>query len=186
MPSRCVAAGCSNTTKDGVSLHRFLSDPKYTRIWTTKVKLTRAKWSGPTETLILIAHFEQTGFERGLHSQFGMAYKAMLLPDAIPTISPLCKKAVKAPTKKRGAFLKRERLRVSGHLVILPCITQSTSVQNDMFTHHAHRFHINKTSCLILYPGMTNLKTLNFSHYACACFEFCYDQNFDSTLSIIS
>ena len=47
-----------------------------------------------------------------------MAYKAMLLPDAIPTIS---KKAVKAPAKKRGALLKRERLRVSGHLVILPC-----------------------------------------------------------------
>ena len=49
-----------------------------------------------------------------------MAYKAMLLPDAIPTIFPLSNKAVKDPTKKRGAFLKRERLRLSGHLVILP------------------------------------------------------------------
>ena len=29
-------------------------------------------------------------------------YKAMLLPDTIPTIFPLSKKAVKAPTKKRG------------------------------------------------------------------------------------
>ena len=76
-------------------------------IWTTKVKLTRAKWSGPTgHSSLCSAHFEQTCFERGLHSQFGMAYKAMLLPDAIPTISPLSKKAVKAPTKKRGAFLK--------------------------------------------------------------------------------
>ena len=128
MPSRCVAAGCSNTTKDGVSLRRFPSDPKYRRIWTTEVKLTRAKWSGPTEP----------SFLRGLHSQFGMAYKAMLLPDAIPTIFPLSKKAVKAPTKKRGAFLKREWLSVSGHLVILPCITQSTSVQNDMFTDFPH------------------------------------------------
>ena len=134
MSSRRVAAGCSNITKDGVSLHRFPSDPKYRRIWTI-VKLTRAKWSGPTEhSFLRNAHFEQTCFERGLHSQFGMAYKAMLLPDAIPTIFPLSKKAVKAPTTKRGAFLKRERLRVSGHLVILPCITQSTSVQNDMFT----------------------------------------------------
>ena len=44
-----------------------------------------------------------------------MAYKAMLLPDVIPTIFPLSKKAVKAPMKKRAAFLKRERLRVSGH-----------------------------------------------------------------------
>ena len=135
MPSRCVAAGCSNTTKYGVSLPRFPSYPKYRRIWTTKVKLTRAKWSGPTEhSFLCSAHFEQTCFERGFHSQFGMAYEAMLLPDAIQTIFPLSKKAVTAPTKKRGAFLKRERLRVSGHLVILPCITQSTSVQNDMFT----------------------------------------------------
>ena len=38
--------------------------------------------------------------------QFGMAFKAMLLPDAIPTIFPLSKKAGKAPTKKRGVFLK--------------------------------------------------------------------------------
>ena len=43
-----------------------------------------------------------------------MAYKAMLLPDAIPTIFPPSKKAVKAQTKKICAFLKRERLRVSG------------------------------------------------------------------------
>ena len=113
MPSRCVAAGCSNSTKDGVSLHRFPSDPKYRRIWTTKVKLARAKWLGPTEHPFLCS----------AHCQFGMAYKVMLLPDAIPTIFPLSK-TVKAPTKKRGAFLKRERLRVSGHLVILPCITR--------------------------------------------------------------
>ena len=110
MASRCVTAGCSNTTKDGVSLHRFPSNPKYRRIWMTKVKLTRAKWSGPMEQSFLCsAHFEQTCFERGLRSQFGMAYKAMLLPDAIPTLFPLSKKAVKAPMKKRGAFLKRER-----------------------------------------------------------------------------
>ena len=138
MPSRCVTAGCSNT-KDSVSLHQFQSDPKYRRNLEAKVKLTRAKWSGPTEhSSLCSAHFEQTCFEWGLHSQFGMAYKAMLLPDAIPTIFPLSKKAVKAPTKKRGAFLKRERLRVSGHLVILHCITQSTSVQNDMFTPCSH------------------------------------------------
>ena len=135
MPSRCVAAGCSNTTKDGVSLHRFPSDPKYRRIWMTKVKLTRAKWSGPTEhSFLCSAHFEQTCFERGLHSQFGMAYKAMLLPDAIPMIFLLSKNAVKAQTKKRGAFFKARKTQVSGHLVILPYITQSTSLQNDMFT----------------------------------------------------
>ena len=122
MPSRCVTTGCSNTTKDGVSLHRFPSDPKYRCIWTTKVKLTRAKWSGPTEHSFL-CRADMLG--RALYSQFGMAYQAMLLPDAIPTIVPLSKKAVKAPTKKRVTFLKRGKLGVSGHLVILPCITQS-------------------------------------------------------------
>ena len=112
MPSRCVAAGCSNTIKDGVSLHRFPSDPKY-RQNTTKVKLTRVKWS--EHSFLCKAHFEQTCFEQGLHSQFGMAYmyKAILLPDEIPTIFPLSKKAVKAPTKKRGAFLKRMDLDIS-------------------------------------------------------------------------
>ena len=174
---RCrLQHGCSNT-KDGDSLHRFPSDPKYRRTWTTKVKLTRAKWS--EHSFLCNAHFEQTCFERGLHSQFGMAYKAMLLPDAIPTIFPLSKKAVKALTKKIGAFLKRERLRVSGHFVILPCITQSNSVQNDMFTpcspfqcSRHENMPLFSTSCLILYSGKTNIKTFNLSHYACACFEF--------------
>ena len=125
-----------------MSLQVAATPPKTVLVYTDFcliVKLTRAKWSGPTEHSFLcyvVQHFEQTCFERGLHSQFGMAYKAMLLPDAIPTILPLSKKAVKALTKERGAFLKREKLRVSGHLVILPCITLtlSTSVQNDMFT----------------------------------------------------
>ena len=71
-----------------------------------------------------LAHFELTCFERGLYSQFGVAYKAMLLPDAIPTIG------WKGSNEEKRCFLKRGRLRVSGHLVILPCITQSTSGQN--------------------------------------------------------
>ena len=132
-----------------------------------RLKWSWPEWSGPTEPSFLCsAHFEQTCFERGLHSQFGIAYKAMLLPDEIPTIFPLSKKVVKG-----GAFLKRERLRVSGHLVILSCITQSTSVQkrhvHTMLTFsvfaawkHAVIFHINKTSCLFLYPGKTSIKTL--------------------------
>ena len=81
MPSRCVAAGCSNTTKDGVSLHRFPSDPKYRRIiiWTTKVKLTRAKWSGHS-FLMLALHTSSRHALNGVgHSQFGMAYKATVI-----------------------------------------------------------------------------------------------------------
>ena len=60
---------------------------------------------------------------------------------------------------------------------------QSTSVQNDMFTpcspfqcsRHENMPWLSaliKTLCLNLYPGKINIKTLNLSHYACACFEF--------------
>ena len=63
----------------------------------------RLKWSWPERS-----GREQTCFECGLHSQFGMAYEAMLLPDAIPMIFPLSKKAGKAPTKKRCVFKARK------------------------------------------------------------------------------
>jgi hypothetical protein len=43
MPVYYVAAGCSNTYQDGVSMHRFSTDPKHRKIWTAKVRLTRAK-----------------------------------------------------------------------------------------------------------------------------------------------
>ena len=42
MPTRCIGAGCSNTKKDGVSLHMFPKDPATRRLWTAKVKLTIA------------------------------------------------------------------------------------------------------------------------------------------------
>ena len=74
------------------------------------VKHTRAKWSGPTEhSMVCSAHFEPTYFDRGLYHQFDLTIKQMLVPDAVPTIFPLCKKA-KDPQKKRGAFEKRERM----------------------------------------------------------------------------
>ena len=106
MPSRCIAVGCSNTTNDSVSLHRFPSDPKYRHIWTTKVKLTRAKWSGPTEHSFLY-----TSSRHALNGAFTAS-------SVWPSIRLCCyqmqfqltsKKAVKAPTKKRvGVFLSEK------------------------------------------------------------------------------
>ena len=40
--TRCIAAGCSKTSKDRVRLHVFPADPKYGRLWAAKVRLTRA------------------------------------------------------------------------------------------------------------------------------------------------
>ena len=107
--------------------------------------------------------------------------KAMLLPDAIPTIFPLSKKAVKAPIKR--CFFKARKTRGNWpfsntpmHNPVYFCAKRHvhTMLTVSVFTawKHAVIFHINKTSCLILYPGKTNIKTLNLSHYACACFEF--------------
>ena len=139
---RCGAAGCINTTKDGVSQHRFPSDPTY-----ILYVFGRLKWSWPERsgrdrqnthsyTYLYVVHISSRHALNGAFtaSSVWLINKVMLLPDAIPTIFPISKKAGKAPTKKRGVFLMRERLRVSGHLVILPCITQSTSAQNHMFT----------------------------------------------------
>ena len=123
MPSRCVIAGCNNCTKDGVSVHRFPSDPKYRRVWTAKVnhqsrahvpvdgqeqQYSNQPMNDKQHTL------EPTCFDRGLYSQFGIKnkIKQMLFPDAIPTIFSLSKKAKKLPGKKRGAFTKREQIRV--------------------------------------------------------------------------
>ena len=63
-----------------------------------------------------------------------MAYQAMLLPDAIPTKFPPSKKAVKAPMEKRDVFFKARKTQGKWPFSNTPCITQSTSVQNDMFT----------------------------------------------------
>ena len=178
IPSRCVAAGCSNTTKDGVSLHRFLSDPKYRRIWTTEVKLTRAKWSRlmTEHSFLCSVHFESDMlWERAFHSQFGMAYKAMLLPDAIPTIFPLSKKAVRCFFKARKTQGKWLFSNTPMHNPVhFRAKTVYTMLTVSVFTawKHAVIFHINKTSFRLLYPGKTNIKTLNLSHYARACFEF--------------
>ena len=71
MPSRCIAAGCSNTSKDGVSLHFFPRDPNLRKIWAAKIKLTRGNWAGPSDSSVVCsAHFADDDFEQGLYSQF--------------------------------------------------------------------------------------------------------------------
>ena len=52
MPTRCIVAGCSNTPSEGVSLHRFPKDETLRKSWATKVWLTRAKWFGPSPTML--------------------------------------------------------------------------------------------------------------------------------------
>ena len=69
------------------------------------MKLTRAKWPGPTKhSVICSTHFEPDCFDRGLydqHAKFGMKFKAILLPNAVPTIFLGSKKGKKVPEKRK-------------------------------------------------------------------------------------
>ncbi|XP_072175107.1 uncharacterized protein [Diadema setosum] len=119
MPQRCVVAGCSNTTKDGVSLHQFPKDENVRRMWTAKVKLTRAKWSGPSESSVLCsAHFKEDDFvESGMHSKFGIKKKRMLKSSAVPNIQLGAGPSSSEEKTPRRAAVKRERMRVLDELL---------------------------------------------------------------------
>ena len=49
---RFVAAGCSNTHKDGVHLFHFPKDARLKKKWTDQVRRTRDKWQ-PAEHSVL-------------------------------------------------------------------------------------------------------------------------------------
>ncbi|XP_061900366.1 uncharacterized protein LOC133648361 isoform X1 [Entelurus aequoreus] len=91
MPSRCVAVGCSNTTKEGVSLHTFPRNKKMRKVWTAQIKLTRAEWDGPSERSVVCSdHFHDSDFEdEGLWLEFGMKRSKKLKPNAIPKIKSI-------------------------------------------------------------------------------------------------
>ena len=76
MPTRCIVGGCSNTSKDGVSLHRFPKDAALRKVWTAKVKLTRAMWTGPSDSSVICsAHFPEDAYEESMHLRFELKKK---------------------------------------------------------------------------------------------------------------
>ena len=85
----CVAAGCSNTYSDNVSLFKFPKDPVLRQKWVKNVQRTRAQWSGPSEYSVLCSqHFDSSCFEPDseLASQMGIQKRRRLKDDAIPTL----------------------------------------------------------------------------------------------------
>lgn len=141
MVKRCVAAGCSNTYSDNVSLFKFPKDPVLRQKWVNNVQRTRAQWSGPSEHSVLCSqHFDSSCFEPDseLTSQMGLQKRKRLKGDAVPTLferpgagshlseaGPSGTLSRKRPSssssladtgslkKKRTAYEKRERCRVS-------------------------------------------------------------------------
>ena len=136
MVKRCVAAGCSNTYSDGVSLFAFPRDPSLRQEWLKQVQKTRARWSGPSEHSVLCScHFTEDCFEPDtlLAPKLGLAKRKMLKRDAVPTIfnrdASVARKRQatssheastqatgdsepRSKRRKEGAYEKRERARV--------------------------------------------------------------------------
>ena len=63
MPHRCVAGGCSNTSKDEVSLHGWPSNPQVARQWTKAVRNTRADFKPTASSKLCSSHFSDDSFE---------------------------------------------------------------------------------------------------------------------------
>ena len=110
MPRRCVAAGCSNTTKDGVSLHIFPLDPKFRRIWAQKVRLSRAKWTGPSKHSYLCStHFDESCFEPSMNASIGLKKVRRLLPMQYPKSSGLRGNSQELARKSEGVSSRKEK-----------------------------------------------------------------------------
>ena len=136
MPHRCVAGRCSNTTKDGVSLHSWPSNPQYARVWTRAVRNTRADFSPSPSSKLCSAHFTEDCFEDQtvIARSLGLSMKKTLKPEAVPTIftcddlpgkrkrredelgnttsSSNVSVSQQCNKQQRGAFRKREAARV--------------------------------------------------------------------------
>lgn len=125
MVCRCVAAGCSNTHKDGFSLFHFPKDANLRKKWADQVSRTRDKWMPSDHSVLCSKHFEESCFEESTRLSIAMGMekrmKPRLKPDAVPTIfpkPPLLKRPLAkgqesaTPKKRRSAYEKRERRRV--------------------------------------------------------------------------
>ena len=129
--NRCVAAGCSNTATERISLFRFPRDHALPAQWEKQVQRTRAQWKATEHSYICSEHFTDDCFkvDTALASKFGISKGRRLKPGSIPTIfnrsstlctsaeTPLSRKRAAAsgtdrgtvPKRKRGAVEKRER-----------------------------------------------------------------------------
>lgn len=119
MVRKCVAAGCSNTHSDRISLFKFPKDQSLCKKWTIQVKKTRDKWEPSKTSVLCSAHFTEDSFEPdvAIAATFGIEKRRRLKPGAVPTIfkrpGTFCSPSTSTESNsKRRAFEKRERARV--------------------------------------------------------------------------
>ena len=139
---QCLAAGCSLTHEDGVSLFSFPRDPTLRKKWADQVKRTRAKWEASDYSVLCSKQFAHQCFHQDskLSASMGLGKrKACLKSDAIPTLfdKPVTLKS-KSPAyetpvlkKKGGSFEKRERSRVSFFLLLLYAYHNTCGLASD-------------------------------------------------------
>lgn len=132
MVNRCVAAGCSNTPSDRVSLFKFPKERALRAQWEKQVQRTRAQWKATENSFLCSEHFTEDSFEvdSALASTFGMKKRRRLKPGAVPSIFSRASTESRAEVhrrsprkrapstagevtscskRKRGAVEKRER-----------------------------------------------------------------------------
>ena len=87
MGRRGVAAGCSNTHRDSISMHMFPKDLELRRKWEKQVQMTRERWSATDTNILCSEHFEADCFEVDsmIAEQLGLN-KRRFKPDAVPTV----------------------------------------------------------------------------------------------------
>ena len=136
MVKRCVAAGCSNTNADGVSLYKFPKNEALRSQWIKQMQRFRAEWTATAYSVLCSKHFSDDCFEPAsqIAATFGMQKSRRLKPDAIPTLfdrpslsseGERRKRVAKTSTsllsstkKRRSAYEKRENYRVMfNHLI---------------------------------------------------------------------
>uniref|UniRef100_A0AAV2J0G2 THAP-type domain-containing protein n=1 Tax=Knipowitschia caucasica TaxID=637954 RepID=A0AAV2J0G2_KNICA len=115
MGKTCVAYGCSNVNKDGVSLHSFpnpTTEKERFDEWNRQVKRTRLHWTGPPlpylsaawrSCVVCSEHFTLDSFEHinSVAASLGYKTRATLKPDAIPTVFKRKKPSEASPTPAR-------------------------------------------------------------------------------------
>ena len=62
MVNTCIAAGCSNTASDHVSLFKFPKDPVLRRQWEKQVQRTRAQWKATEHSHLCSEHLPSDAF----------------------------------------------------------------------------------------------------------------------------
>ena len=117
MPKTCVAASCSITPADGISVFQFPKDPKLRSKWTKHVLETRANFKA-TETSVLCAlHFQDEAFANLMPFKMGFASRLFLNDDARPTVHR------KNMPQERLQYLKRQDTGIDDFSIMRQCNT---------------------------------------------------------------